>query len=90
MLIRDRFVVGNEAWAKVAALLPGKALDRKLAATPISTITARKPATLPCRLISAQAVPEERPSSRAIMRMLQPSRRRNWMTVRSTNVSRNL
>jgi hypothetical protein len=28
MLIRDRFVVGNEAWAKVAALLPGKALAR--------------------------------------------------------------
>jgi hypothetical protein len=32
----------------------------------------------------------ERPSSRAIMRMLQPSRRRNSMIVRSNTVSRNL
>ena len=32
-------------------------------------------------------VPDERPRSRAIKRMLQPSRRRNSMIVRSTTVS---
>jgi hypothetical protein len=41
MLIRDSFVVGNEARAKVAALLPGKASDRGLTATPASANTTR-------------------------------------------------
>jgi len=32
MVDRDRFVVNDETWAKVAALLPGKASDRGVTA----------------------------------------------------------